>query len=178
MPLSKDRIIALGTTPYLHEQSAINFVLSALPDQDPFRLWGLIDLVDPGGRRYDIDLLIIGYHALYLIEIKSHPGRIKGDVVDWDVTFPDGGRTTLPHPGRLVEHKAGARACEFAGQADVARESAGAVGSAPGVFVGRERQDRSAGCGGQPCGHARKPGEGAADRRVPGRNIPGDPQPD
>lgn len=105
MALSKDRIIALGTTPYPHEQSAINFVLAALPDQDPFRLWGLIDLVDPGGRRYDIDLLIIGYHQLYLIEIKSHPGRIKGDVVDWDVTFPDGGRTTLAHPGRLVEHK-------------------------------------------------------------------------
>lgn len=106
MALSKDRIIALGTTPHLHEQAAINFVLATLPDRDPFRLWGLIDLVDPAGRRYDLDLLVIGFHALYLIEIKSHPGKIKGDVVDWEVTFPDGGRTTLENPSRLAEYKA------------------------------------------------------------------------
>src|SRR5450432_3374362 len=105
MALSKDRIIALGTSPHLHEQSAVNFVVATLPDREPFRLWGLIDLVDPGGRRYDLDLVVIGFHAVYLIEIKSHPGRIKGDVVDWIVEFPDGGRTTLEHPGRLAEHK-------------------------------------------------------------------------
>src|SRR5258708_15105168 len=106
MALSKDRIIALGTTPHLHEQSAVNFVVATLPDNDPFRLWGLIDLVDSGGRRYDLDLVVIGFHAVYLIEIKSHPGHIKGDVVDWTVTFPDGGRTTLENPGRLAEYKA------------------------------------------------------------------------
>ncbi|MEP6651904.1 MAG: protein kinase [Myxococcales bacterium] len=106
MALSRDRIIALGTSPYLHEQSALNFAVATLPDRDPFRLWGLVDLVDPGGRRYDLDLVVIGFHAVYLIEIKSHPGRIKGDVVDWTVEFPDGGRTTLEHPGRLAEHKA------------------------------------------------------------------------
>jgi serine/threonine protein kinase len=106
MALSKDRIIALGTSPHLHEQSAINFVVSNLPDRDPFRLWGLIDLVDPGGRRYDLDLVVIGFHAVYLIEIKSHPGLIKGDVVDWVVEFPDGGRTTLENPSRLAEYKA------------------------------------------------------------------------
>ncbi len=105
MGLSKDRIIALGTTPHLHEQSAINFVVSSLPDRDPFRLWGLTDLVDPGGRRYDLDLVVIGYHAVYLIEIKSHPGRIKGDTVDWQIEFPDGGRTTIEHPSRLAEYK-------------------------------------------------------------------------
>lgn len=105
MALSRDRIIALGTSPHLHEQSAVSFVITTLPDRDPFRLWGLIDLVEPGGRRYDVDLLIIGFHAVYLVEIKSHPGRIKGDVVDWVVTFPDGGQTTLEHPGRLAEHK-------------------------------------------------------------------------
>jgi len=106
MALSRDRIVALGTSPHLHEQSAVNFVIGELPDRDPFRLWGLIDLVDPGGRRYDLDLLVVGYHALYLIEIKSHPGRIDGDVVDWTVTFPDGRRTTIEHPGRLADYKA------------------------------------------------------------------------
>lgn len=106
MTLSNDRVIARGTSAHPHEREAVDFVIRTLPDRDPLRLWALVDLVDKSGRRYDLDLVIIGYHAVYLVEIKSHPGKISGDVVDWHATFPDGGKTSFENPLRLTAHKA------------------------------------------------------------------------
>ena len=63
--IPRSRIPALGTTPHIHEQEAINFVLGALPDSGPIQVWGLFDLVEASGRRYEIDLLVLGYSALY-----------------------------------------------------------------------------------------------------------------
>ncbi len=105
MPLSKDRIVALGTTYHRHEQDALEFAIKELPDQHPFLLWGLVDLVDNSGRRYDVDLLVLGFHALYLIEIKSYPGRISGDVVDWVIDWPDGRQSRKENPDKLTSHK-------------------------------------------------------------------------
>ncbi len=106
MTLSNDRVIARGVSAHPHERDAVDYAIKVLPDREPFRLWALIDLVDTSGRRYDLDLVVIGYHAVYLIEIKSHPGKISGDVVDWFVDFPDGGRTCFENPLRLTAHKA------------------------------------------------------------------------
>jgi serine/threonine protein kinase len=104
--LSNDRIVARGVSAHPHEREAVDFAIRVLPDRDPLRLWALVDLVDQSGRRYDLDLVVIGYHAVYLVEIKSHPGKIAGDLVDWHVTFPDGGRTSFENPLRLTTHKA------------------------------------------------------------------------
>jgi len=95
-----------GLTPHLHEQKAIEFIRDVLPDEDPYRLWALFDLVDASGRRYEIDALVLGRDALYLIEIKSHPGKVSGDVVDWRFTFPDGGVSIKENPLRLTSLKA------------------------------------------------------------------------
>jgi|CZKU01.1.fsa_nt_gi hypothetical protein len=103
--ISRSRIPVLGTTPHLHEQQAIEFVLNALPDADPVHVWALFDLVEPSGRRYEIDLVVLGYSALYHIEIKSHPGRVRGDVVDWTYTFPDGRSIVRESPLKLAELK-------------------------------------------------------------------------
>ena len=106
MPLSPDRIITPGQTPHAHERDAFDFVVRELPDTDPYRLWAFVDLIDKSGRRYDIDLLIVGYHALYVVEVKSHVGTLTGDEIDWQVTFPDGGRTVLENPLRATNLKA------------------------------------------------------------------------
>lgn len=106
MPLSKNRVLAEGKTPHPWEREAIGFLKQALPDGEPYRLWALVELVDASGRRHEIDALVLGFHALYLIEIKSHPGRVSGDAVDWTFEFPDGGRSTRENPLRLTSHKA------------------------------------------------------------------------
>ena len=103
--LSSSRIALQGLTPFPHEAEALEFVKKELPDVDPFRIWALFDLVDLSGRRYEIDLLVLGYEALYHVEIKGHPGRVSGDVVDWTFTFPDSGVSVRENPLRLAEHK-------------------------------------------------------------------------
>jgi hypothetical protein len=106
MPLSKNRVLADGATPHPWEREAIEFLKQALPDSEPYRLWALVDLVDPTGRRHEIDALVLGYHALYLVEIKSHPGKISGDAIDWVFELPGGRRSLRENPMKATALKA------------------------------------------------------------------------
>ncbi len=108
MALATSRIVMNGETPYAHERAAINFVIEELPEGDPYHLWALLELHDPStGRLHEIDLLVLGYNALYLVEVKSGPGRYEGDTQDWYRTAPDDGRKRwLENPYRLANLKA------------------------------------------------------------------------
>lgn len=84
MVLSRHRVRQLGETPYPWEQEALDFIKEALPDRDPYHVWFLGGLPDPAlGRHHDLDAVILGYHQVYLVEIKSMPGRYRGDSVEW-----------------------------------------------------------------------------------------------
>lgn len=106
--LSQSRIVEVGeATHYAHEREAITFVQNELPNVDPYQLWALLELLDSStGRLYEIDLLVLGYSALYLVEIKSAPGRYEGDQVDWSCTPTDGKPHWMDPPLRLANHKA------------------------------------------------------------------------
>jgi serine/threonine protein kinase len=95
MSLSNARKVVVGETPYAHEREALDFAFSVFPDSDPFHVWALTELLEPSsGRLYELDLLVLGYSALYLIEIKSGPGRYEGDHQEWWRTPPGDAR---PH---------------------------------------------------------------------------------
>lgn len=105
--MTPGRFLRVGDSPYPWEREAIEFAFAAMPDLDPFHARALVDLVDPGtGSLYEIDLLVIGFSAIYLVEIKSHPGKIAGDEVDWTWTSPEGVTRYLENPLRLANHKA------------------------------------------------------------------------
>src|SRR5688572_26666406 len=108
MTLGPNRIVFQGETPYAHEREAINFTIETLPNTDPFHLWALLELLDPStGRLFELDMLVLGYSALYLVEIKSGPGRYDGDHQDWYRTPPGETRSQyLENPYRLTNHKA------------------------------------------------------------------------
>lgn len=107
MALSRTRVLAEGTTPYPHEREGVAFALTALPDRDPFHAWALVDLLDPSsGRLLEIDLLVLGYSCLYLVELKAWPGRIEGDAVDWQWVTPDNRRVWRDNPRPLAHRKA------------------------------------------------------------------------
>ena len=108
MTLSASRIVFSGETPYAYERDAIQHVIQCLPNTDPFHVWALLELPDPAtGRLYEIDLLVLGYSALYHIEIKSGPGRYSGDHQDWYRTAPEDDRPRyMENPYRLANHKA------------------------------------------------------------------------
>jgi len=104
---SDDRFIVAGESRYPWEREAVAFAFEQLRDRgDPFQGRALVELLDPGsGSLYEIDLLLIGYSAIYLVEIKSHPGKIEGDHVDWIWTPPEGRKIEIPSPLSLTNHK-------------------------------------------------------------------------
>ncbi len=107
MALAKYRIFEGGQTDYPWERDAIDHVLKELPDSDPHLAWPLHELYDAGtGRLYEIDLLVLARRALFLIEIKSHPGVLTGDIQDWTFTEEGGRPRHLACPFRATNHKA------------------------------------------------------------------------
>jgi len=108
MTLAASRIVVQGESPYPHERDAIKFAIETLPSTDPFHLWALLELLDPStGRLHEIDMLVLGYSALYVIEVKSGPGRYEGDTLDWYRTAPGEDRPRyLDNPTRLTNLKA------------------------------------------------------------------------
>ncbi len=107
MALSRQRVLAEGTTPYAHEREGVAFALGALPDTDPYHAWALVDLLDPStGRLLEIDLLVLGYSCLYLVEMKAWPGRIEGDAIDWRWIPPEGRERWRDNPRPLAHRKA------------------------------------------------------------------------
>ncbi|HEU4577730.1 MAG TPA: protein kinase [Polyangiaceae bacterium] len=109
MALPEGRIHRGRPTPYPWERQALDLVYahSSLSDSDPHQAWELHELYDPSsGRLYEIDLLFLSRQGLFLIEIKSHPGVLTGDIVDW--TIIDGSRrrtVECPYPGANLKAK-------------------------------------------------------------------------
>lgn len=109
MALPAARVLREGKTPHPWERDAIEFAKACLPNHDPYHLLALFEVQDPGtSRYYEIDLLVVGYSQLYLVECKGHPGLIEGDARDWYWTPEAGGsrRYFGEHPLRLNNHKA------------------------------------------------------------------------
>lgn len=108
MTLAASRIVVQGETPYAHERDAIQHAIEVIPNTDPYHLWALLELLDPStGRLHELDMLVLGHSALYLVEVKSGPGRYTGDTQDWYRTAP--GETTpryMENPLRLTNTKA------------------------------------------------------------------------
>lgn len=109
MALPEARIHRGRPTPFPWERQALDLVYkhASLSDTDPHQAWELHELYDPSsGRLYEIDLLFISRQGLFLVEIKSHPGVLTGDIVDW--TFTENGRRRTiecPYPGANLKAK-------------------------------------------------------------------------
>lgn len=109
MALPEARIHRGRPTPFPWERQALDLVYkhASLSDTDPQQAWELYELYDPSsGRLYELDLLFLSRQGMFLVEIKSHPGVLTGDIVDWTIT-EDGRRRTLecPYPGANLKAK-------------------------------------------------------------------------
>jgi len=105
MALSKQRIQHDGETAYPWEREAVDFVVAGLPDVEPYTAWNLVEFVEPStGRLYEVDMLVLTRQALFVVEIKSHPGKFTGDSRDWAIEHE--GRTKyLDNPLYLTNRK-------------------------------------------------------------------------
>ncbi len=87
------------------EAEALDYLRAHLPDADPIQSWANFEFVS-GGSLNEVDLLITTRKGFWLIEIKSHPGKITGGQSLWTWHRPDGSKSTFDNPIFLANLKA------------------------------------------------------------------------
>ncbi|MFH8806034.1 BREX system serine/threonine kinase PglW [Streptomyces hygroscopicus] len=80
-------------SPYAWEQDALDHVRRLMPAAEPYRAWATFSFTAQSGRINECDLLIAVPAGLYLIEIKSHPGRLENRGSTWNFHGSDRRRT-------------------------------------------------------------------------------------
>lgn len=96
---------AFADSPYPWERDALDFVRERLPVYEPWRAWSLFEFIARDGSVNEVDLLVFGPFGLFLVEIKSRPGRVSGDAGTW-TWDTDGRRTSTDNPLKLANTKA------------------------------------------------------------------------
>ncbi|GAT68507.1 serine/threonine protein kinase [Planomonospora sphaerica] len=90
-------------SPFPWEQEALNYVRGKMPDLDPHVAFQTFNFTPRSGHTREVDLLITTSAGCFLVEIKSHPGRVVNDGSHWSFI---GERTlTLDNPLDLTNQK-------------------------------------------------------------------------
>src|SRR4051794_19553849 len=64
------------------ERDALSFLKRNLPDHEPYRAWANFEFVLDGAIA-EVDTLLVSPKGVFLIEIKSWPGELRGDAGTW-----------------------------------------------------------------------------------------------
>lgn len=108
--MSKERWKTITISEFEHERRALDFVKSRFPDHDPYRAWSNFEFHAEDGALYEVDLLVLSKMGFWLVEAKSWPGKIEGDVRTWTWTDGEGRRHSVDNPYYLANKKAKALA--------------------------------------------------------------------
>ncbi len=83
----------------------MEYLRAGLPDHEPYMAWSNFEFLADDGTINEIDALILTPMGFFLVEIKSRPGILNGDVHTW--TWTTGGhRFTYDNPLFLANRKA------------------------------------------------------------------------
>ena len=80
---TKKNWITVTESRYPWERDALDFVRDRWPDHDPYRAWANFEFIALDGSINEVDLLLLTPMGLFLVEIKSRPGRVEGDAGTW-----------------------------------------------------------------------------------------------
>src|SRR4051795_257420 len=69
------------------ERDALAFLKRNLPDHEPYRAWANFEFLLDGSIG-EVDTLVVSPKGVFLIEIKSWPGVLRGDAGTWRRTSP------------------------------------------------------------------------------------------
>lgn len=105
MTLRAARWHAIAESNFAWEREALEWLRSQLPDRDPWRVWTNFEFIDDEGKVSEVDALVLSPAGLFLVEIKSRPGVLTGDVHSW-TWKTDGRSTTVDNPLILANRKA------------------------------------------------------------------------
>ena len=90
---------------YEWERRGLDFIRAGLPDHDPYRAWANFEFQTNDGAIYEVDLLVLTKQGFFLVEIKSWPGRVRGDAGTWTRTTPEGKTISVDNPVLLTNRK-------------------------------------------------------------------------
>jgi serine/threonine protein kinase len=75
--------VTVTESPHPWERDALDFVRDRWPDHEPYRAWANFEFIALDGSINEVDLLLLTPMGLFLVEIKSRPGRVHGDPGTW-----------------------------------------------------------------------------------------------
>ncbi len=96
--------MTLARSRFPWEQEALDFVFERFPAQDNYRVWANFEFVADDGSINEVDFLVACPQAVFLVEIKSNPGLLRGDALNWTWEH-DGRRKTVENPLLLANRK-------------------------------------------------------------------------
>ena len=79
--------IQVTPSEFAWERDALAFLKRNLPDHEPYRAWANFEFVLDGSIG-EVDTLVVSPKGVFLIEIKSWPGELRGDAGTWRRTPP------------------------------------------------------------------------------------------
>jgi serine/threonine protein kinase len=95
----------IAESSFAWEREALEWLRTQLPDYGPWHVWTNFEFIDDEGKVNEVDALVLSPAGLFLVEIKSRPGVLTGDVHSW--TWNTDGRTaTVDNPLILTNRKA------------------------------------------------------------------------
>src|SRR4029450_9508957 len=100
-----DHGIPVAESAFPWEMAPLRSLRERLPEPEPFRAWANFEFVATAGRINEVDLLVVSLYKVYLVEIKSRPGRVSGDTSTWSWTH-EGHTSTDDNPLLLANRKA------------------------------------------------------------------------
>jgi len=94
---------AISPSQFPWEQEALDYIQRRMPERAPFRAYSNFEFIADDGSINEVDLLVVGRHTVYLVEIKSRPGKVGGDSHTW--AWRDGAREYLDDNPLLLNHR-------------------------------------------------------------------------
>jgi nuclease-like protein len=104
MPDPDKQWMTLSRSRFPWEQEALDFVFERFPAQDNYRAWANFEFIADDGSINEVDLLVACPQGIFLVEIKSDPGTLRGDALSW-TWERDGRRKTVENPVLLANRK-------------------------------------------------------------------------
>lgn len=105
MTLSANRWHVIAESNFAWEREALEWLRAHLPDRDAWHVWTNFEFIDDEGKVNEVDALVLSPAGLFLVEIKSRPGVLRGDAHSWTWTT-DGRSFTYDNPLILANRKA------------------------------------------------------------------------
>jgi serine/threonine protein kinase len=106
LPLSDHRWHVITPSEFPWEREALEYLRERLPDREPFHAWTNFQFIADDGSINEVDLLLLAPSGLFLVEIKSAPGQLRGDAGTWTWQTPEGRLKTVDNPLLLADKKA------------------------------------------------------------------------